>query len=266
LSYNSNHATFHANQLIALQILIGDYNGAKATINTFFSTTFKEQITASGEQPFEAVRTHPYHYRAFNLEGLIVIAKLADQLGVNVWQAQSKYGATIQTAIDFNMKMDPKFEDAQEMVPHVMVAAAAYGDPKGKYLAWIKATLPEYDTKTYWAWNQIGAFTASPTSAKKPKAKRSEIFVQPDSAAGNVEDEDAIRHVAGSLQKVSLQPLPVSYIPSVEDFNHLEPPLSLVKRLTARATRLFARSSNSTGTIGSDWAALLRSREGNNFD
>jgi len=262
----NNHATFHANQIIALQILIGDYAGAKGTISTFFSTTFKEQITATGEQPFEAVRTHPYHYRAFNLEGLIVIAKLADQLGVNVWQAQSKYGATIQTAIDFTMKLDPKSEDVQEMVPHVMVAAVAYGDPKGKYIAWIKATLPEYDTKTYWAWNQIGAFTASPTSAKKPKAKRSQIFVQPDNASEPLEEEnEEVKPVAGSLQKVELQPLPVSYIPAVEDFNHLEPPLSLVKRLTARATRLFARSSNSTGTISSDWAAVLRSREGNNF-
>ena len=163
---SSNHGTFYANQAAALQILVGDYAGAKATLSKFFTGPFKEQISASGEQPFEAIRTRPFHYRAFNLEALIVNAKLADQLGLNAWAAQSKYNATIQTALDYTMKLDPKSEDPAELVPHVLAVAAAYGDPKGKYMAYVKKVMPDYDTRIYYLYDQVGAFTTAPTSGK----------------------------------------------------------------------------------------------------
>lgn len=69
---NSNHLTFYVSQLSAAQIYIGDTNGAATTIKNYFNKQFKDQIAQSGEQPFEAVRTRPYHYRAFNIEAMIV--------------------------------------------------------------------------------------------------------------------------------------------------------------------------------------------------
>ena len=52
--------------------MIDDKTAATTALNTFFKKQFLDQIAASGEQPFEAVRTRPYHYRCFNLEALIV--------------------------------------------------------------------------------------------------------------------------------------------------------------------------------------------------
>jgi hypothetical protein len=69
---HSNHATFYALQLASIQMLVGDYEGAGGTVNNFVQKTFPDQIARSGEQPFEAVRTRPFHYRCFNLEALIV--------------------------------------------------------------------------------------------------------------------------------------------------------------------------------------------------
>lgn len=72
----SNHGTFFAAQLAATKLVIGDKDGARDVINHFFDNEFQDQIARSGEQPFEAVRTRPFHYRCFNLEGLIVRSSL----------------------------------------------------------------------------------------------------------------------------------------------------------------------------------------------
>ena len=55
---------------------IGDAQGARNVLKTYLSKQFKDQIAKSGEQPFEAKRTRPYHYRAFNLEAMIVSTQL----------------------------------------------------------------------------------------------------------------------------------------------------------------------------------------------
>jgi hypothetical protein len=86
----SNHGSYYYTQLGALQILVNDLAGANATIQKYFSTLYQNQVEASGEQvrtllknkvhslltctaqPFEAVRTRPYHYRCYNLAAMIV--------------------------------------------------------------------------------------------------------------------------------------------------------------------------------------------------
>ena len=50
---------------------------------------------------------------------------MGDQLGMNLWTAKSKYGATIQTALDFTMNVNPKGEDISDIIPHVAAVAAA---------------------------------------------------------------------------------------------------------------------------------------------
>ena len=68
----SNHGTFYANQVSSLNVLVNNPSAAINALNTYFKNQFLDQIAASGEQPFEAVRTRPFHYRCFNLEGMIV--------------------------------------------------------------------------------------------------------------------------------------------------------------------------------------------------
>jgi len=70
----SNHATFYVSQVIATRVLAGNISGATAAAQDYFSHQFLDQVAASGEQPFEAVRTRPFHYRCFNLEAMIVSA------------------------------------------------------------------------------------------------------------------------------------------------------------------------------------------------
>jgi Alginate lyase len=68
----SNHGTFWMNQMVVLKIYENDLSGARAAVKSYFTHQFLDQIVASGEQPFEAVRTRPFHYRCFNLQAMIV--------------------------------------------------------------------------------------------------------------------------------------------------------------------------------------------------
>ncbi|KII93265.1 hypothetical protein PLICRDRAFT_171044 [Plicaturopsis crispa FD-325 SS-3] len=168
----NNHLTFYVAQLSALKVLIGDNAGSSSAVQGFFSDAYLDQVAKSGEQPFEAVRTRPYHYRCFNLEALITNAKIGDQLGLNLWASKSKYGATIQTALDYTMALNPKGEDVAEILPHVASIAAAYGDPTGKYAAFLKKNQPGYQSKSYWYYDQTTAYQSSPAfqSAKKSRS------------------------------------------------------------------------------------------------
>ncbi|KAI0374285.1 chondroitin AC/alginate lyase [Pilatotrama ljubarskyi] len=158
----NNHLSFYVNQLAAAKMYIGDTKGAQTALQKYFANQFLDQIAASGEQPFEAVRTRPFHYRCFNLEAMITNAKLADQLGMNFWTAKSKYGATIQTALDYTMGLDPKGEDISDIFPHVAAVAAAYGDPKGKYAAFLQKKESDYASQPFWYYDQSGALPNSP--------------------------------------------------------------------------------------------------------
>jgi hypothetical protein len=60
--------------MAALKIIVGDEGAALNAVQGYFAGPFKEQIVSSGEQPFESTRTRPYHYRAFNLEAMMVSA------------------------------------------------------------------------------------------------------------------------------------------------------------------------------------------------
>ena len=69
---SSNHLTFYTAQVAASKLYAGDKAGALDVLQRFFEGAFQDQIAASGEQPFEGIRANPLHYRAFNLEALLV--------------------------------------------------------------------------------------------------------------------------------------------------------------------------------------------------
>ncbi|KAH9835670.1 chondroitin AC/alginate lyase [Rhodofomes roseus] len=191
----NNHLTFYVNQLAAAKLYVGDTQGATTAVKNYFNNQFKDQVAASGEQPFEASRTRPFHYRCFNLEAMITNAKIGDQLGQNFWTAKSKYGATIQNALDYVMGVDPGSEDISDIFPHVAAVAAAYGDPKGKYAAFLQKHDSDYKSEPFWFYDQTAALPNSPAASSKSN-KRSDIMAR--SAAVADEPSDVEAHAAGA--------------------------------------------------------------------
>jgi hypothetical protein len=251
--------------MAALQILIGDYDGAKDTLTDFFNGIFQDQVAQSGEQPFESIRSRPFHYRCFNLEALIVNLKLGDQLGLNFWTAKSKYGATVQTAIDYTMRVDPKNEDPKELVPHVLLAIAAYGDPGGKYLNWVKRVMPEYDGKIYHIYNQIDAFVTTPVVRRQEAAAAKRGQTTPAPSQRNHQKREEEENPLFGLTEIFLQPFPYPAVRalsvhSVNDTTALAPsPSSPAPIATANATTTTEPDPPSTDTklrAISDWQSL----------
>lgn len=89
---------------------------------------------------------------------------------MDFWTTKSKHGATIQTAVDFLIAQNPKKEDPLDAVPHVAAVAAAYGDPSGKYAAFLKRIQRNYQQRPYWFYDQSSAFKTAPTTKKQRMA------------------------------------------------------------------------------------------------
>ncbi len=94
-----------------------------------------------------------------------------------MWITRSRYGATIQTATDFLMGVDPKDEDSSELLPHTASVVAAYGDPTGKYRAFLEKEDPMYQSRSWWFYNQPssvkGARYTPSGSASRLRQRRS---------------------------------------------------------------------------------------------
>ncbi|KAJ7111341.1 alginate lyase-domain-containing protein [Mycena epipterygia] len=155
----NNHGTFYVNQLAALKLIVNDTAGATTLGRGYFGGLYKGQIAANGNQPLEASRTRPYHYRNFNIAGMITnarILKYADPTS-NDWNTTSN-GATIQTAMDFLMTTNPSATNeanvTAEIYPNVAAVAATYGDPTGKYVKFLKASGFPYDQDASFLWDQ----------------------------------------------------------------------------------------------------------------
>lgn len=165
----NNHGSYYYNQLSANQIIVGDTTGAKNTTNTYFSTLYMAQINANGEQPLEAIRTRPYHYRCYNLAAMITSARLGDYLGLgSFWNMTTTKGGTIKAALDFALTVQPGDEAANELYPNVAAVAAQYGDPDGKYAAFLANADKTYPAQAYYLWDQpfsdSNLVAATPTS------------------------------------------------------------------------------------------------------
>jgi hypothetical protein len=151
---DNNHGTFYYNQLAALKILVNDMAGAQNVIKTYFTKQYPKQINSDGEQPLEAVRTRPYHYRAYNLAAMITNARIGNYSGYSAWDLKTQAGATIQNALDFALTTSAGSEAAAELYPNVAAVGAVYGDPSGKYAAFLKSKDDAYVGEAYFLWNQ----------------------------------------------------------------------------------------------------------------
>jgi hypothetical protein len=167
--FPNNHGTFFYNQLSALQILVGDTTAAINSTKSYFAKQYQSQIDASGEQPYESVRTHPYHYRCYNLAAMITNAKIGEYLGITEWNTTTSQGATIRAAADFTMLQTPTAEGdgpPSELYPSIAAVGAAYGDPDGKYAAFLANADDTYPAQPYFLFNQ--PFSDSNLAAANP--------------------------------------------------------------------------------------------------
>jgi Alginate lyase len=132
----NNHATWWQVQALTYALRVGDVETAKATLSRYINGQFQQQINSSGEQPLEAVRERPFHYRCYNLQALLYVANLAVELKVDLFHMHNSQNGSIEAAINFiidQVTPQPGTEDPTEFLPILYTAIQQYGDSSGKY-------------------------------------------------------------------------------------------------------------------------------------
>jgi hypothetical protein len=148
----NNHGTYYDVQTASFALFLGKRALAKQILETAKQKRIALQIEPDGRQPLELVRTKAWGYSNGNLDGLQLLARLGESVGVDLWNYQTKDGRSIRRALEYLYPFavgEKKWTDQQlgEWPPQMLFpllrrAAARYNDEKFKAMM-LKIPAPE---------------------------------------------------------------------------------------------------------------------------
>jgi hypothetical protein len=136
----NNHGTWYDLQVVDYALFLGDRQLAIDTLERVKTRRIAVQIEPDGRQPLELARTDAFSYSIGNLDGLMQLAWLGKQVGVNLWGFHTEDKRSIRAALDFLLPyaIGAKSWDYQQIggfhgdaLLHVLQCAAMqYQDPR----------------------------------------------------------------------------------------------------------------------------------------
>jgi hypothetical protein len=97
----NNHGTYYDIQAASYALFVGKVELASNILQTVAHKRIDAQIEPDGRQPLELARTRAWGYSQGNLTGLMQLADLGENVGVDLWHYQSADGRSISKAIDY---------------------------------------------------------------------------------------------------------------------------------------------------------------------
>lgn len=97
----NNHGTWYDLQLTDYALFLGDTSLARSTAERATTKRIAVQIEPDGRQPLELVRTKAFGYSEGNLDGLMHLAELGRQVGVDLWSFHTADGRSMRAALDY---------------------------------------------------------------------------------------------------------------------------------------------------------------------
>ena len=148
----NNHGTFYSEQVIAFALFSERPEVALNEIE-IFKNRMESQLKPDGSQPLELIRTKSWNYVNMNLYGYFLIAKLAENANIQLWNQQISEGKNMKHALDWTvpyLKNEKIWEYEQiqkisfgETIKILKYASVKYSNPEYEALA------KKIDLKTY---------------------------------------------------------------------------------------------------------------------
>lgn len=136
----NNHGTFYDVQVVSFALFLGNTDLARRVLREARTKRIALQIEPDGRQPLELQRTRAWSYSVGNLDGLMQLARLGENVGVDLWHFSTSDGRSIRKALDFLVPFalgDKKWNhqqlgqwQPQMLFPLIRRTATRYNDPQ----------------------------------------------------------------------------------------------------------------------------------------
>jgi Alginate lyase len=139
----NNHGTYYDLQVVSFALFLGKTDLARDVLLTARSKRIATQIEPDGRQPLELARTRAWGYSVGNLDGLMLLARLGENVGVDLWGYTTRDGRSIRKALEFLIPfaLGQKWTyqqlgewPPQQLFPLIRRAAERYSDSEIKAL------------------------------------------------------------------------------------------------------------------------------------
>ena len=97
----NNHGTWFDFQVSSIELLLNKTEIAIAILERNIEKAIGTKINQDGSQPYEIERSKSLDYHIYNLQAFFNLAKVGDNLGIDLWHHDSSEGSGLKRAIDY---------------------------------------------------------------------------------------------------------------------------------------------------------------------